>query len=74
MRRWPALAAERRINLTDLSALIDQGPRYLQRFVKEGVPERRDDHARATLSAFFGVTEHELGGDNPRWAKFAVAE
>jgi hypothetical protein len=25
---------------------------------------------RATLCAFFGVPEHELGGVDPRWAKF----
>ena len=72
--RLPALAAQRRVTLTDLSRIIGQRPRYLHRFVRDGVPEDLDDRARDTLSRFFGVPPYQLGGVDPRWAKFRVTK
>ena len=69
----PALAAKHRITLSDLSRLIGERPRYLHRFVRDGVPTELGDEARDILSRFFGVPEAELGGVDPRWAKFQVA-
>ena len=70
----PALAAQRRVTLTDLSGIIGQRPRYLHRFVREGVPEDLGDEARDTLSRFFGVPTFQLGGAEPRGAKFRVSK
>lgn len=70
----PALAAQRRVILTDLSGIIGQRPRYLHRFVREGVPEDLGDEARDTLSRFFGVPTFQLGGADPRGAKFRVSK
>lgn len=71
--RLPALAAEWRVTLTDLSRMIGERPRYLHRFVREGVPGDLGDDARDTLCRFFGVPAAELGGLDPRWVKFKVA-
>lgn len=73
-QRLPALASQRRVTLTDLSRIIGQRPRYLHRFVKDGVPEDLGDDARDTLSRFFGVPAFQLGGVDPRWAKFRVSK
>lgn len=72
--RVPALAAQYRVTLTDLSRIIGQSPRYLHRFVHDGVPADLGDEARDTLSRFFGVPAYQLGGVDPRWAKFRVSK
>ncbi|THG39536.1 hypothetical protein [Sphingomonas olei] len=72
--RLPALAAQYRVTLTDLSRIIGQRPRYLHRFVCDGVPTDLDDEAHDTLGRFFGVPTCQLGGVDPRWAKFRVAK
>lgn len=72
--RLPALAAQRRVTLTDLSRIIGQRPRYLHRFVRDGVPEELGDEARDTLSRFFGVPAFQLGGADPRGAKFRLSK
>ena len=72
--RLPALAAQRRVTLTDLSGIIGQRPRYLHRFVREGVPEDLGDEARDTLSRFFGVPTFQQGGADLRGAKFRVSK
>jgi hypothetical protein len=72
--RVPALAAQHRVTLTDLSRIIGQRPRYLHRFVRDGVPADLRDEARDTLGRFFGVPAYQLGGVDPRWAEFRVAK
>lgn len=66
--RLPELAAQRRTTLTDLSRIIGERPRYLHRFVKDGVPAQLDDSAFETLSRFFGLPAFELGGPYQRRA------
>jgi phage repressor protein C with HTH and peptisase S24 domain len=59
--RLVELAAERRVSLSQLSALIDRNPSYLQQFVRKGSPRKLEETDRATLARFFGVDEAELG-------------
>jgi phage repressor protein C with HTH and peptisase S24 domain len=56
------LAAERRVSLAQLSALIGRNASYLQQFVRKGSPRKLEEGDRATLARFFGVGETELGG------------
>jgi phage repressor protein C with HTH and peptisase S24 domain len=56
------LAAERRVSLAQLSALIGRNASYLQQFVRKGSPRKLEEGDRAVLARFFGVSEAELGG------------
>jgi phage repressor protein C with HTH and peptisase S24 domain len=56
------LAAERRVSLAQLSALIGRNASYLQQFVRKGSPRKLEEGDRAALARFFGVSEAELGG------------
>jgi phage repressor protein C with HTH and peptisase S24 domain len=55
------LAAERRVSLAQLSALIGRNSSYLQQFVRKGSPRKLEEGDRATLARFFGVGEAQLG-------------
>ncbi len=72
--RLRALSKQFKTGLGDLAEMIGRPRSYLQRFVREGVPAQLDDADRAKLCQFFGVPEAQLGGVDPRWAKFQVAK
>ncbi|OWK29229.1 helix-turn-helix domain-containing protein [Sphingomonas dokdonensis] len=72
--RLRALSKQFRTGLGDLSDMIGRPRSYLGRYVREGRPERLEAPDRETLCRFFGVSEAELGGTDPRWAKFKVAK
>lgn len=72
--RLRVLADQRGVGLGEVSRVIKRSPRYLQRYVREGRPARLREDERDTLSAFFGVPAHELGGHDPRWDKFKVVK
>ena len=59
--RLVALAAERGISLSALSALIGRNTTYLQQFVRKGSPRKLEETDRRTLAEFFGVPESDLG-------------
>lgn len=56
------LAFDRRVSLSQLSAMIGRNPAYLQQFVRKGSPRRLEENDRRTLARFFGVNEVQLGG------------
>jgi hypothetical protein len=56
------IAAERRVSLAQLSALIGRNASYLQQFVRKGSPRKLEEGDRAVLARFFGVSEADLGG------------
>lgn len=56
------LAAERRVSLAQLSAMIGRNASYLQQFVRKGSPRKLEEADRARLARFFAVSEVELGG------------
>src|SRR6516162_3361463 len=60
------LAAERRVSLAQLSALIGRNASYLQQFVRKGSPRKLEEGDRATLARFFAVGEAELGGSEEK--------
>ncbi|MCC2978813.1 helix-turn-helix domain-containing protein [Sphingomonas sp. IC4-52] len=72
--RLRALSKQHRTGLGDLAAMIGRPRTYLRRYVREGRPDQLEDGDRETLCRFFGVPEAELGGVDPRWAKFQVAK
>ena len=59
--RLVALAAERGVSLSALSALLGRNAAYLQQFVRKGSPRKLEENDRRTLAEFFGVDEAELG-------------
>lgn len=59
--RLLALATERGVSLSRLSALIGRNGTYLQQFVRKGSPRKLEETDRRTLARFFGVLEAELG-------------
>lgn len=59
--RLVALAAQRGVSLSALSALIGRNTTYLQQFVRKGSPRKLEENDRRTLSEFFGVPESDLG-------------
>ena len=60
-QRLMALAAERGVSLSALSALLGRNAAYLQQFVRKGSPRKLEENDRRTLAEFFGVDEAELG-------------
>lgn len=60
--RLVALASEKGVGLSALSALIGRNQAYLQQFVKKGSPRKLEEGDRRTLARFFGVNESELTG------------
>ncbi|WBH17033.1 hypothetical protein [Sphingomonas radiodurans] len=72
--RLEELAKARRVSLTEVARVIRRPARYVHRFVREGFPLELRPDERKTLSQFFGVAEIELGGEDPRWAKFKVVK
>ena len=69
--RLVALAAERGVSLSALSALIGRNTAYLQQFVKKGSPRKLDEADRRKLARFFGVAESELVGSEEKSSKIA---
>lgn len=64
--RLAGLARGRRCSLAALSRMIGRPDRYLDRYVRDGYPERLHGRDISDLAAFFGATERELGRlDNP---------
>ena len=59
--RLLALADERGVSLSALSALIGRNSTYLQQFVRKGSPRKLEENDRRKLAAFLGVGEAELG-------------
>lgn len=59
--RLVALAAERKVSLAALSALLGRNAAYLQQFVRKGSPRKLEEGDRRTLARFLGVAEAELG-------------
>lgn len=59
--RLVALAAQRGVSLSALSALIGRNTTYLQQFVRKGSPRKLEENDRRTLAEFFGVPESDLG-------------
>lgn len=59
--RLLALAAERGVSLSALSALIGRNAAYLQQFVRKGSPRKLEENDRRTLAEFLGADESELG-------------
>lgn len=68
--RLRALSLRYQTRLGELSVMIGRGRGYFARYVRDGVPTRLLDADRAKLAAFFGVSEVELGGDDPRWKRW----
>lgn len=62
--RLLALAEQRGVSLSALSALIGRNASYLQQFVRKGSPRKLEEGDRRTLAEFFGVSEVELGGSD----------
>ena len=60
--RLLALATERGVSLSALSALISRNTTYLQQFVRKGSPRKLEEGDRRKLAEFLGVAEAELGG------------
>ena len=60
-QRLMALAAERGVSLSALSALLGRNAAYLQQFVRKGSPRKLEENDRRALAEFFGVEEAELG-------------
>lgn len=60
------LAAERRVSLAQLSALIGRNASYLQQFVRKGSPRKLEEGDRARLARFFAVDEAELGASEEK--------
>lgn len=56
------LVRERGEDYASLSRLIGRNPAYIQQFIKRGSPQKLDEEDRRTLAAYFGVSEHLLGG------------
>ncbi len=67
------LATERRVSLAQLSGLIGRNATYLQQFVRKGSPRKLEEGDRATLAAFFGVGQSELGGPEEKSHSFPEA-
>jgi len=59
--RLLALAEDKGISLSALSALIGRNTTYLQQFVRKGSPRKLEENDRRKLAAFLGVHEAELG-------------
>jgi hypothetical protein len=59
--RLLALAGERGVSLSALSALLGRNASYLQQFVRKGSPRKLEETDRRTLAEFLGVDEAELG-------------
>ncbi len=57
-----ALCRERGEDYASLSRLIGRNPAYIQQFIKRGSPQKLDEEDRRTLAAYFGISEHRLGG------------
>ena len=62
--RLLALAEQRGVSLSALSALIGRNASYLQQFVRKGSPRKLEEGDRRTLAEFFGVSEERLGGSD----------
>jgi len=60
--RLMTLTERRGTNLSALSRMLGTNVAYLQQYVRRGTPRVLPDRHRATLAAFFGVGEEELGG------------
>ncbi len=60
--RLMTLADDRGASLAALSRMLGANAAYLQQYVRRGTPRILPDRHRATLAAFFGVGEEELGG------------
>lgn len=72
--RLRGLSKQFRTGLGELSDMIGRPRSYLGRYVREGRPEQLEDADRTKLCQFFGVPEAQLGGVDPRWAKFQVTK
>lgn len=72
--RLRALSKQYRTGLGDLAEMVGRPRTYLQRYVREGRPEQLEDADREVLCRFFGVSPAELGGPDPRSAKFRIAK
>jgi phage repressor protein C with HTH and peptisase S24 domain len=59
--RLLALAEERGISLSALSAMIGRNSTYLQQFIRKGSPRKLEERDRRRLADFLGVGEGELG-------------
>jgi hypothetical protein len=68
--RLRELSIQRKTGLGELSRVLGRPRRYLTRFVREGHPERLSANDLELLSAFFGVEQVELGGDDPKWRRW----
>ena len=60
-KRLLALAEQRGVSLSQLSALVGRNTSYLQQFVRKGSPRKLEETDRRTLASFFAVAESELG-------------
>ena len=71
--RLMQLADAKGESLAALSRMIRRRPGYLWAFVHEGYPEQLAPADRQLIADHYGVSEVELGADDPRWAKWKRA-
>lgn len=68
-----ALIRARGDDYASVSRLIGRNPTYVQQFIRRGVPRRLSEDDRKTLSAYFAVPEHVLGGPADRAGRAVAA-
>lgn len=59
--RIAAAAAERGVSMAQLSRVLARSDGYMQRYVREGLPDRLGEDDRATLARFMGADAAEFG-------------
>jgi phage repressor protein C with HTH and peptisase S24 domain len=59
--RLQQLAADGRVSLASLSAMIGRNSSYLQQYITRGSPRKLEEQDRRKLAEFFGVGESQLG-------------
>lgn len=72
--RLQQLAADARISLASLSAMIGRNSSYLQQYINRGSPRKLEEQDRRKLAQFFGIGESELGGPEEKSSSRATQE